>query len=95
MDVTEIIDWFRATEDDHDKVPQWIYQMTEMLVEHGVEVEIDRGKYRTFILSFSVGHAEFCLKATLSWIRFEDAPYIPDNLVAIGDSVMRPNPCFG
>ena len=33
--------------------------------------------------------------ANLSWIRFERAPYIPQNFVAIGDSVMRPNPTFG
>ncbi|KAL5511076.1 hypothetical protein ACEPAH_4291 [Sanghuangporus vaninii] len=30
-----------------------------------------------------------------SWIRYERAPYIPSNFVAVGDAVMRVNPTYG
>ncbi|KAL5529778.1 hypothetical protein ACEPAG_5765 [Sanghuangporus baumii] len=30
-----------------------------------------------------------------SWIRYERAPYIPSNFVAVGDAVMRVNPIYG
>ncbi|THH04060.1 hypothetical protein EW145_g5799 [Phellinidium pouzarii] len=30
-----------------------------------------------------------------SWLRFDRAPYVPSNFIAIGDSVMRANPVFG
>lgn len=31
----------------------------------------------------------------LSWIQYEQAAYIPSNFIALGDSVMQPNPTFG
>ena len=43
---TEIIDWFRATGDDHDKVPDWLYGVVEMLIDSDVDVEAERGRYR-------------------------------------------------
>ena len=46
MDVTEINDWFRATEEDHDKVPEWLYQLIDMLVKANAGVEVDGGRYR-------------------------------------------------
>ena len=46
MDVTEINDWFRATEEDHDKVPEWLYELTDMLVKSDAGVEMDAGRYR-------------------------------------------------
>ena len=33
--------------------------------------------------------------ATISWIQYEKAAYVPSNFVAIGDSVMQVNPTFG
>lgn len=33
--------------------------------------------------------------ATLSWIKYEKAAYLPKNFVAVGDSVMQVNPTFG
>ncbi|KAL5526456.1 hypothetical protein ACEPAF_8179 [Sanghuangporus sanghuang] len=32
---------------------------------------------------------------SLSWIRYEKAPYVPHNFIAIGDSVLQPNPTYG
>lgn len=95
-DVSEINAWFKATEEDHSKVPDWLYQLTDMLVKRDAGVEVETGRYRTSKGCFHLGRrVDVFYSATLSWIRFENAPYIPNNFIAIGDSVMRPNPCFG
>lgn len=47
MDVSEIKDWFRATDEDHQKVPEWFYQLTDMLVQRDAGVEVETGRYRT------------------------------------------------
>lgn len=55
MDVSEINDWFRATEEDHAKVPDWFYQLTDMLLQCDAGVEVETGRYRTLKGSLPLG----------------------------------------
>ncbi|KAI5116397.1 hypothetical protein M0805_005865 [Coniferiporia weirii] len=78
MDFDDIKDWFKTFMVDHQKVPDWIFPMVDILLEYRDQCEVLTGKY-----------------PDLSWVRYEQAPYVPSNFIAIGDAVMRPNPTFG
>lgn len=96
MDISEIADWFRGLEVDHQKAPDWVYPFLDILMERKDTCEVTTGRYREFEYSIRIQtFSKTRNVASLSWIRYEQAPYVPHNFVAIGDSVMRPNPTFG
>ena len=69
--------------------------MVHMLLDSKGEVYTDKMPIRK---SFPVLFIQFLTKpskASFSWTRYEMAPYVPSNFVAIGDAVMRVNPVFG
>ncbi|THH06443.1 hypothetical protein EW145_g4086 [Phellinidium pouzarii] len=78
MDFDSIKDWFKNFSIDHQKIPEWILPLLDILLEYKDQCEILTGKY-----------------SDPSWLRFERAPYVPSNFIAIGDAVMRVNPVFG
>ena len=94
--VSDIADWFRDFEKDHQKVPDWFYPFLDILMEQNDKVEISTGRYRKCLAPYYEREPiSISAAANPSWIRYENAPYIPHNFVAIGDAVLQPNPTYG
>ena len=93
--VDEVVDWWKAFEKDHCKVPDWVYALFERLLDFRDKGEVITCKYRTFHCAAILSVADEGHTAEMSLIAWENAPFVPSNFVAIGDSVMRVNPVFG
>lgn len=46
MDVSEIKDWYKGLEDDHQKVPDWLFPFVDILMEQKDTCEVSTGRYR-------------------------------------------------
>ena len=94
--VHDIKDYFVNFEGE-EVVPTWLLETIDMLLEAKGAVETDTKMMRTY--NDSPAHAyiqmSFVISAECSWVQFQNAPYIPSNFIAIGDSIMRANPTFG
>lgn len=79
-----------------DPLPQWLFDVLDILLELEEPVDSSTVTFRESCTLFSVSsHSNDCLSANMSWIWFEQAPYLPSNFIAIGDSVMRASPAYG
>jgi len=74
-DIKEYMATLKAVE----PVPQWLFDMLDLLLEDKDNMEIHTA----------------ARPPSMNWIHYEKAPYVPSNFVAIGDAVMRVNPSFG
>ena len=99
-DFHEINDYIRHINPD-EKMPEWIHEVVDILLENKDKAEITDTKYRKFLngyilndLRWDTDHP-FVLLAPLTYLRYDKLAYVPSNFIAVGDSVMQPNPTFG
>ncbi|PAV19108.1 hypothetical protein PNOK_0595200 [Pyrrhoderma noxium] len=76
-DFHEINDYIRHINPD-EKMPEWIHELVDILLENKDKAEITDTKY-----------------PPLTYLRYDKLAYVPSNFIAVGDSVMQPNPTFG
>ena len=93
--ISELKDFFDNF-DESEKIPEWLIEMLDILLEYKDQADTITGPYRKWMGIHRVIETPYItLIAELSWIQYEKAPYIPSNFIAVGDSVMRLNPVFG
>jgi hypothetical protein len=77
-------------------IPDWFYQLLDLLAE--VEDSMTLSAVRVGKASSSTFESKLDLHlliAPATYIRYHQAPNLPKNWVAIGDSVMSVNPVYG
>lgn len=78
-DSSDDIKEYLATLKVVEPVPQWLFDMLDLLLDEKDNVEVHNS----------------ARPPAMNWIHYEKAPYMPSNFVALGDAVMRVNPSFG
>ena len=91
----DLVPWGKSIR-GKEPIPQWVFEMIEMLRENEEEVVIrDTGRVRKCKYRVLTIH-DLKDTAACSWIHYEKvSQMIPSNLIATGDSVMRVNPIYG
>ena len=77
-------------------IPEWFFQLLDLLHEVEDSMTIAHVRVRKCPSQFALIYLHgIRWPAPTSYIRYKQADNLPNNWIAIGDSVMRVNPIYG